>query len=93
MVSVDNVETNTAFAEQNQANFPILADADRAVSTAYGVLADAGYARRWTYYISPGGVIVRIDREVDARTAGADLVAHLDALGVPRSKNPPASDG
>ena len=35
-------------------------------------------------------MIVRIDREVDPRTAGADLVAHLEALGVPPSENAPA---
>ena len=86
MVSVDSLETNTAFAEQNQANFPVLADADRSVSKAYGALSVLGFANRWTYFIDPAGTIVRIDRQVDARTAGADLVADLDELEVPRSQ-------
>ena len=84
MASVDAPETNTAFAEQNGAGFPILSDADSTVSAAYGVLSERGFAKRWTYFIDPEGVIVRVDREVDARSAGADLVTHLEALGVPR---------
>ena len=84
MASVDSPETNTAFAAENNATFPILSDADRTVSTAYGVLSERGFAKRWTYFIDPEGVIVRVDREVDARSAGADLVTHLEALGVPQ---------
>lgn len=84
MASVDAPETNKAFAEQNQASFPVLSDPDQSVSTAYGVLSERGFANRWTYFVDPEGVIARIDREVDPRTAGADLVGHLDNLGVPR---------
>ena len=87
MASVDTPETNKAFAEAHGATFPILSDADRTVSAAYGVLSERGYASRWTYFIDPQGVIARIDREVDARTAGADLVEHLEALGVPRKQD------
>ena len=76
MASVDDPETNKAFAEQNGASFPVLSDADRTVSAAYGVLSERGFANRWTFFI---------DREVDPRTAGADLVKHLEALDVPRT--------
>ena len=84
MASVDAPETNREFAEENRATFPVLSDPDRAVSTAYGVLSERGTAKRWTYYVDPEGVIARIDREVDPRTAGADLVRDLQGLGVPR---------
>lgn len=87
MASVDAPETNRAFAEQNGASFPVLSDADKTVSAAYGVLSERGFANRWTYFIDPEGVIARVDREVDARTAGGDLVKHLDALGVPRAED------
>ena len=87
MASVDDPETNKAFAEENGANFPVLSDADRAISAAYGVLSERGFANRRTYFIDPEGVIARVDREVDPRTAGADLVKHLDALGVPRKEH------
>ena len=87
MASVDDPETNKAFAEEHGANFPILSDADRAVSAAYGVLSERGFANRWTFFIDPEGVIARIDPEVESRTAGADLVKHLEALGVPRTEH------
>ena len=39
MASVDDLETNKAFADQNNANFPILSDSSKTVSEAYRVLA------------------------------------------------------
>lgn len=82
MASTDTPEDNKGFAEKNEATFPILSDTDRTVSAAYGVLSGA-YAKRWTFYIGPDGTIRKIDREVDPRTAGADLVKSLEALEVP----------
>ncbi len=83
MASVDSIEDNTGFAQKNAATFPILADPTKGTAQAYGVLAAAGYAKRWTFYIDPDGVIVMIDKDVDPRTAGEGLVANLVALGVP----------
>lgn len=85
MASTDSVEDNTGFAEKNEASFPILSDPDKSVARAYGVLAGLGYARRWTYYIDAEGVIRMIDRDVDPRTAGEELVRNLEVLGVPRA--------
>jgi peroxiredoxin Q/BCP len=83
MASTDTAEDNRAFAEKNEASFPVLADPDKTTAAAYGVLADSGYARRWTFYIDGEGIIRRIDKAVDPRTAGADLVRNLESLGVP----------
>lgn len=84
MASTDSLADNTAFATKNGASFPILADTTTEVSAAYGVLSEKGYAGRVTFYIDPQGKIVRIDREIKPRTAGADLLATLEALAVPR---------
>ncbi len=84
MASVDKPEDNKGFAEKNEATFPILSDPDKTMTAAYGVLSDRGYARRWTYYIDQNGIIQKIDREVNVRTAGEGLVANLESLGVPR---------
>lgn len=83
MASTDSAADNKAFAEKNEASFPILADPGKTVADAYGVLTDAGYARRWTFYIDGDGIIRKIDQAVDPRTAGESLVANLEALGVP----------
>ena len=84
MASVDNIEDNTGFARKNEATFPVLADPTKEMARAYGVLGFHGYANRWTFYIDPEGVIVKIDKDVNPMTAGAGLVANLEALQVPK---------
>lgn len=83
MASVDDAETNKKFAEQEQANFPMLSDPDKKVADAYGVLKTPGqgFASRYTFYIGPDGKILYVDKSVNTATAGADLAARLEALG------------
>ncbi len=85
MASVDKPEDNKKFAEKNEATFPILSDPEKNTCEKYGVLSARGYANRWTYYIDPAGIIRRIDKNVDPRTAGKNLVRNLEDLDVPRS--------
>ncbi|MBT7333457.1 MAG: redoxin domain-containing protein [Gammaproteobacteria bacterium] len=85
MASVDSVADNTGFAQKNAATFPILADPTKTTAKAYGVLGSHGYANRWTFYIDAEGLIVAIDKAVQPRTAGQQLVANLEALKVPRA--------
>jgi peroxiredoxin Q/BCP len=85
MASTDSLENNTGFAEKNQATFPILADSAREMSQAYGVLTPVGFARRWTFYIDDTGIIRKIDKRVDVRRAGEQLVSNMEALGFPKS--------
>ena len=85
MASTDSEEDNRGFAEKNEASFPILSDPGKEMTAAYGVLSPAGYAKRWTYYIDSDGIVVQIDKDVDPRSAGKDLVENLAALGVPEA--------
>jgi peroxiredoxin Q/BCP len=41
------------------------------------------YAARHTIYIGADGKILYIDREVKVATAGADIAARLEQLGLP----------
>ena len=83
MASVDPPDVNKGFAEKEHADFPILSDPEKTVATAYGVVTpERQMAARWTFYIGPDGRILDIDRKVSVRTAGADTIAKLDALGV-----------
>lgn len=82
MVSVDDAETNKRFAQEHDADFPILSDPGKTVAAAYGVLGTTGLARRWTFYIGPDGRILFIDKAVRTGTAGEDLAAKLAELGV-----------
>lgn len=84
MASVDPLEQNIAFAAETGANFPLLSDADLSVAAAYGVLHEAGFAQRWTFYIDADGIIVDIDKNVQPATSAEDMAARLEALGIPR---------
>ncbi len=83
MVSTDSIEDNTEFAEMNEATFPILADSEKTMSNAYGVLSPRGYAQRWTFYIDIEGIIRDIDKQVNPRRAGEQLVNNLESLNFP----------
>lgn len=83
MASTDSEEDNRGFAEKNEASFPILSDPSKETARAYGVLSTSGFAKRWTFYIDGDGVVVRIDKDVNPRSAGVDLVENLTALDVP----------
>jgi peroxiredoxin Q/BCP len=80
MVSVDDLELNTKFAKEHEADFPILSDPEKTAATAYGVLSPSGLARRWTFYIGGDGRILYIEKKVVPSTAGADLAAKLGEL-------------
>ena len=45
MVSVDTPEDNKAFAEKEQADFPLLSDPDKKVANVYGVISAEPSAR------------------------------------------------
>jgi len=83
MISVDALEDNKGFAEQQHADFPLLADPTKKIAEAYGVLGQNGLANRWTFYIGTDGTIVAIDKEVKPATSAEDMAAKLHDLGVP----------
>jgi peroxiredoxin Q/BCP len=83
MASVDDPETNKKFAESTEADFILLSDPAKETANVYGVIApDKQYASRWTFYIDPAGKIAAIDKQVKPGTAGEDMVAKLQELGV-----------
>ena len=91
MISTDTVEQNTAFAKQENADFPLLADPTQQTANQYGVLRDYGgdlgkLANRWTFYIGADGKILAIDKAVKPASSGQDLVAKLKELKVPPAK-------
>jgi thioredoxin-dependent peroxiredoxin len=65
-VSVDTVADQRAFADKCALPFPLVADADRAVATRYGVLGPRGTARRITFLIDPAGQVTQVIESSDA---------------------------
>jgi peroxiredoxin Q/BCP len=83
MASVDTPEKNKAFAEQEQANFPMLSDPTRATAMAYGVVSSpTGVAKRWTFFIGPDGRIVHVETVGHTADAGTFLATKLAELHV-----------
>ena len=85
MASVDPLEDNTGFAEQEGADFPLLSDESKKVAEEYGVLNPRGFSNRHTFYIDDTGTIVAIDRTVKPATSAEDMAATLAQLGAPQA--------
>lgn len=86
MASVDELETNTRFAEEQKADFPLLSDPTKETAEAYGVLMpEWGVAARHTFYIGKDGTILAIDRNVKPETSAEDIAARLSELGVAKA--------
>lgn len=81
MASTDPIEKNVEFADETEADFPLLSDPDGEVAKAYGVFSQ-GFARRNTFYIGVDGRISLIDQNVKPSTSAEDMVVNLAGLGV-----------
>jgi peroxiredoxin Q/BCP len=84
---LDGAQGNKAFAEAHNAKFPLLSDPTKETAKNYGVLADRGFANRWTFYIGKDGRIQYIDKDVANRlaTSAEDMAAKLGELKTPKA--------
>ncbi len=65
-ISVDSKHSSAAFAEHLHLDFPLLSDFNKAVTTAYGVLREGGFAERALFVVDKEGRIA---------------YAHVNAIG------------
>lgn len=77
-VSADDEASHQAFTAKYNLNFPLLADTDKKLITAFDV-DGGGYAKRVTYVIGPDGKIIHVDASVNTTTHASDV---LSALGL-----------
>lgn len=82
MASVDPIEDNVGFAEQEGAKFPILSDPTKDTARAYNVLGSSGLAMRHTIYVGPDGKIIAVDKAIKPATSAEDIAAKLGELGI-----------
>jgi peroxiredoxin Q/BCP len=89
-VSVDNVETQCAFAKAERVEFPLLGDPDRRLSGLFGVLWPlVRLDRRVTFVLGPTGVVEDvIHHEVRVSAHLDDVLETLKKKGSPGA--PPA---
>lgn len=81
-VSVDDVASHEEFAAEHQVPFPLLADVDKKMARAYGVLTSKlgfQYARRDTFLIDPQGRIAKHYENVDPEANVGQVIADLAA--------------
>ena len=86
MASVDPLADNVGFAEESEADFPLLSDPSKETAKAYKVLGMMGMAKRHTVYIGIDGNIMKIDTKVKPATSAQDMAATLGELGVETRK-------
>jgi len=68
-MSPQSVESHRAFAADNGGfAFPLLADEDRTVGEAYGIIGPLGFYRRAVFVVGPDGVVRWIHRAVAGLT-------------------------
>lgn len=85
-VSLDDVESHKAFAENHGLPFPLLADVDGMAATAYGVktrMIGMEIAKRQTFIINPSGAIAKHYEKVDPSKHSKQVLADLEELGAP----------
>ena len=82
-VSLDDVASHEAFAEQYSLPFSLLSDADATTATDYGVLKKMGpltFAKRQSFIIDPAGNIARHYESVNAESHSVEVLADLKEL-------------
>jgi peroxiredoxin Q/BCP len=84
--SFDSPEENRSFRDAQGFPFPLLADVDHSVGSAYGVVRTGGpYAdspHRYSFLIDPEGVVRRAYDVDDVGRHAAHVLADLDTLRV-----------
>jgi thioredoxin-dependent peroxiredoxin len=56
-ISPQSVDSHERFTEEHRLNVPLLADEDKAVAKAYGVVGPGGFVRRSTFVIDAEGIV------------------------------------
>lgn len=79
-VSVDDVASHQKFKSEHSLNFRLLADTEKKVSTAYGVLSAMGFSNRITFLIDREGNIKRIFKDVKPDEHASEVLALAKTL-------------
>jgi thioredoxin-dependent peroxiredoxin len=68
-ISPQSVDSHAEFSCQNGGfAFPLLADEDRAIGEAYGIIGPLGFYRRSVFVVDPDGIVVYVHRAVAGLT-------------------------
>lgn len=76
-ISTDNLDAQKKFTEQENLNFPLMADADKKVAEAFGVLQGKAFAQRQTFVIDKKGVVRKIYSKVMPAQHADEVLAYV----------------
>lgn len=82
-ISLDDIESHKAFAENHGLPFPLLADTEGTVADIYGVktkMFGSTIAKRQTFIIGPDGLLVKHYEKVTPSTHAAEVLSDLETL-------------
>ena len=92
-VSVDTVDSHKRFRDEQKFGFSLLADTEFEVSNQYsGIIERFNASKRTTFVIDKAGYIRAIDRDVNVKTHGEDVVALLKKVLPKIAVGQPAPD-
>jgi peroxiredoxin Q/BCP len=86
-ISGDDVDSHAKFRDKYELNFPLLADTDNAVSTAWGAYREKNMygkvsmgIQRSTFLIGPDGTIAKVWKKVSVDGHDEAVLAAIDEL-------------
>ena len=81
-ISPQGLESHEAFTAKYGFGFPLLADTDKEVGAAYGILGPLGFYRRSVFVVGPDGVVRYAHRSLTGATfrSSAELLATVREL-------------
>ena len=82
-VSVDNGNSHSEFAKKYKLPFPLLSDKDGLVASQYGALSNFVFikiAKRYTFLISPDGILQKTYLSVDTSHHSQQIIDDLTAI-------------
>ena len=81
-ISAQSVESHDAFSGKHGFDFPLLADPDKAVASAYGTLGPIGFPRRSVFIVDPDGIIRYAHRAIAGLTYRpvSELIGELESI-------------
>lgn len=86
-VSTDSVESHKKFADKFNLNFPLLADTEKEIVSAYGVWGEKKFmgktymgTNRDSFLIDPEGTIAKVYEKVKPKEHVQEVLADIDEL-------------
>ena len=87
-VSSDPVESHVRFAEKYDLGFPLVADPDQAIQTAYGVYGEKNFygktivgTKRTTFLIGPDGTVLHVFKRPKTAEHAEEILDRLARVG------------